>query len=384
MSSTYWKIPLFDLDYGSEEIDAVTRILKSKWLSMGPEVELFEAEFAKAMGVKHAIAVANASAALHLAFLTVGARDGAEVIQPAMNFVAAANMTRATHAKPVFADIISLNEPTIDPEEIRRKITSKTKAIVVMHYAGYLSRMAEILAICREHKIPLIEDACHAVGARYHDPQNRIPHGRFAGACGDIGCFSFYSNKNLTAGEGGMIVTDHDEYVDPLKKMRCQGMTRFVWDRHAGADYYDIVSEGFNYRFDEMRAALGRVQLRKLAEKNDRREKLVRRYRENLSRQKRFQVCYTDYTGGSASHLMALVASSMEDRARLTGHLKAAGVQTTLHYPCLADLTAYQDYSSDETPISRDFGRQVVVVPLYPDLTLEQVDWISGLICSTP
>jgi len=384
MPTSYWKIPLFDLDYGEEEIEAATQVLRSRWLSMGPQVEAFEKEFATAMGVRHAIAVSNASSALYLSLLAVGARDGAEVVQPAMNFVAAANMTRAVRAVPVFADILSLEEPTISPEEIRRKITAKTKAIVVMHYGGYPCRMAEISAICREHQIPLIEDACHAIGAQYQDSQKRFPHGRFVGGCSDLACFSFYSNKNLAVGEGGMMLTDRGDLVESLKRMRCHGMTQFVWDRHAGADYYDIVSEGFNFRFDEVRAAMGRIQLRKLSEKNKRRALLARHYQERLSQQDRFKVAYQNYTGDSAYHLMSLIASSQEDRSRLIQHLKAAGVQTTLHYPCISDLTAFSDYSSDETPMSRDFGRRVVVVPLFPGLTVEQVDWICDLICSTP
>lgn len=384
MPSSYWKIPLFDLDYDDEEIQAATVVLKSKWLSMGPQVEAFELEFAKAMGVRHAIAVSNASSALYLSLLAVGARDGAEVIQPAMNFVAAANMTRAVRAIPVFADILSLEKPTISPEEIRRKITPNTKAVIVMHYGGYPCRMAEIVEICKEQRIALIEDACHAIGARYLDSEKKVPHGSYVGGCSDIGCFSFYSNKNLAVGEGGMIVTDRDDLVEPLRRMRCHGMTQFVWDRHAGADYYDIVSEGFNFRFDEVRAAMGRIQLRKLAEKNKKRGELTRRYREGLSHQDRFTVVYQNYSGDSSYHLMSLVAASIEDRMRLVRHLKEAGVQTTLHYPCLSDLTSFKDHDSNLTPVSRDFGRGVVVVPLFPAMTFEQVDWICDLICSTP
>ncbi len=177
-----WRIPLSDLDYGEEEKEAVLRVLASKWLTMGPEVQAFEREFAEFLGVKHALAVANATAALHLAYLALGLGPGDEVIQPALNFVAAANMTVAVGAAPVFADIVGLDEPTIDPQDIERKITPRTKAVVVMHYGGYLCRMSEISDLCRRRGLALIEDACHAVGARYLNPADSTLHNRMAGA----------------------------------------------------------------------------------------------------------------------------------------------------------------------------------------------------------
>src|ERR1019366_5314594 len=190
-----WNIPLSDLDYGQEEMDAVARVLRSKWLSMGPEVESFETEFAALQGARYALAVSNATAGLHLAYLAAEIGPGDEVIQPALNFVAAANMTVACGATPIFADIISLAEPTIDPANVADLITPRTKAIVAMHYGGNLCRMAELLTLCRERNVSLIEDACHAVGARYHDRQGRAPHGTMAGSIGDLGTFSFFANK---------------------------------------------------------------------------------------------------------------------------------------------------------------------------------------------
>jgi dTDP-4-amino-4,6-dideoxygalactose transaminase len=203
MNKNNWKIPLTDLNYGQEEKTAILRVMKSGWLSMGPEVQSFEQEFANFLGVKHAIAVANATAGLHLAYCALNLGPGDEVIQPALNFVAAANMTVAVGATPVFADIISLAEPTLDPVEVERLINPNTKAIVVMHYGGNVCRMKEFVELCREHKIALIEDACHAVGASHC--------GAMAGSIGDIGAFSFFSHKNLATGEGGLVATNRDE-----------------------------------------------------------------------------------------------------------------------------------------------------------------------------
>ena len=209
---TDWRIPLSDLDYGSEEADAVQRVIASKWLSMGPEVQAFEQEFAAMQEAKHALAVSSATAGLHLALLALGVGPGDEVIQPALNFVAAANMTVAVGATPIFADICGLDEPTIDPSEVERVISPRSKAVIVMHYGGNLCRMAELTELCAAHGIAVVEDACHAVGVAYHDDRNRWPNGIMAGSIGDISAFSFFSNKNIASGEGGMVVTNRSRF----------------------------------------------------------------------------------------------------------------------------------------------------------------------------
>ena len=172
------RIPLSDIDYGSEEEAAIIRVLRSRWLSMGLEVQSFESELAAMLEVRHVFAVSSGTAALHMACLALGLGPGDEVIQPAINFVAAANTTIAAGATPVFADIIGATEPTIDPEAVASLITPSTKAIVAMHYGGYPCRLAELTSLCERHGIALIEDACHAIGARYLDLQHRVPHGR--------------------------------------------------------------------------------------------------------------------------------------------------------------------------------------------------------------
>ena len=277
-----WRIPLSDLDYGAEEAAAVQRVLQSQWLSMGPETKAFEEEFAAAFDVRHACAVSNGTAALHLAFLALGIGPGDEVIQPAVNFVAAANMTKAVGAVPVFGEIVGLDEPTLDPGEIKRLITPRAKAVVVMHYGGYFCRMAEIQEICRKHHLVLIEDACHAVGARFPQTSNARPNDSVllaAGALGDVGCFSFFSNKNLVTGEGGMVTTHRDDLNDKVRNLRSHGMSTLTWDRHRGhAATYDVLAHGYNYRMDDLRSALGREQLRKLERNNQRRCELTTLY----------------------------------------------------------------------------------------------------------
>jgi len=202
---------------------------------MGPEVQAFEKEFGELVGAKYAFAVSNGTAALHLSYLALRLGAGDEIIQPAINFVAVANMTIAVGSKPIFADIFGVDEPTIDPADLERRITPQTKAVVVMHYGGYLCRMAEINEICKRHGLFLIEDACHAVGARYFDPQERHPHKKMAGSIGDIAAISFFSNKNLPTGEGGMVVTNRDDLAERVRLLRSHGMTTFTWDRHKGS-----------------------------------------------------------------------------------------------------------------------------------------------------
>ncbi len=376
-----WRIALSDLDYGPREEAAVLRVLKSKWLSMGPEVQAFEKEFGELVGAKYAFAVSNGTAALHLSYLAQGLGPGDEIIQPAINFVAAANMTVAVGSTPVFADIVGVDEPTIDPAKIEGRITPQTKAVVVMHYGGYLCRMAEIKEICEQHDLLLIEDACHAVGAQYLDPQDRSPHKKMAGSIGDIACFSFFSNKNLATGEGGMVVTNRDDLAERLRLLRSHGMTTLTWDRHKGhARSYDVILNGYNYRFDELRAALGRCQLAKLKGNNRRREELVSAYRKNLSSFPGWIIPFKDYSGDSTYHLMVALAPTEEVRLKTVENLTKQRIQTSFHYPFLPEMSAFKNYRSQGLARSVSFASRVITLPLFPTLPLQHVEEICAFI----
>jgi dTDP-4-amino-4,6-dideoxygalactose transaminase len=296
------------------------------------------------------------------------------VIQPAINFVAAANMTVAVGAVPVFADILSLEEPTIDPDAIERRITRRTRAVVVMHYGGYPCRMAQILDLCRQRNLMLIEDACHAVGTRFEDSEQRPPHGRMAGTLGDISCFSFFSNKNLVTGEGGVLATDDDDIAQKVRLLRSHGMTTLTWDRHKGhASTYDVVGHGYNYRIDEIRAALGRVQLARLHHNNGIRKRLVEAYRHELSDLPGWMVPFSQWRGSSAYHLMTVVAPDSKVRQQAAESLREEGVQTSLHYPSIPDFEAFKNSCNDEVPRSRSFASRVLTLPLYSGLRSSQV-----------
>ncbi len=217
----HWKVCLSDLDYGKREQDAVEAVLKSNWLTMGATVARFEQRFATLLGVRHAIFVNSGTAALHLAnrALEIGPDD--EVIVPSLTFVATANASLYCGAMPVFADITSEDDLNISPVDIRRRITDRTKAITVVHFGGYMANMDAICRIANEHNLAIIEDAAHAPAASLH--------GKMAGTVGDVGCFSFFSNKNLPTGEGGAVVTNDDSIAEKARSMRSHGMTSLTY-----------------------------------------------------------------------------------------------------------------------------------------------------------
>jgi dTDP-4-amino-4,6-dideoxygalactose transaminase len=275
MTESRWRVPLSDITVDAELADAVLAVVRSGWWSMGPRVTEFEREFADFCGAHHAVAVANGTAALHLALLAVGCGPGDEVVVPSLNFVAAANAVAVTGAEPVFCDIVGSDELNLDPDDAEAAVGPRTKALVVLHYAGFPCAMAALGAIAERHGLAVVEDAAHAPGASLG--------GRMCGTIGDIGCFSFFSNKNLPIGEGGMIVTGDGQLAERLRLLRSHGMTTLTWDRHRGhASSYDVVAAGFNYRLDEVRAAVGLVQLRRLPEENKARGRILARYREAL------------------------------------------------------------------------------------------------------
>ncbi len=359
-----WRIPLSDPGFGAEEEAAVLRVVRSGWISSGPEVAAFEREFAVVAGTRHAVAVSSATAALHLALIGFGIGDGDEIVQPALNFVAAANMTLAVGAIPVFADIRSLCEPVIDPAAVERLITPKTKAVIAMHYGGYLCDMSALREICSRHKLALIEDACHAVGA-----------GK-AGSLGDVGTFSFYGNKNLAAGEGGMLTSDSDVIAGRARALRSHGMTASGWDRSVGQTVgYDVVECGFNYRMDELRAALGRAQLKKLAANNARRRALVQTYQRALA-DSGLLIPFVEMPRDHSGHLMVVLSNDDSVRERLT----AAGIQTSVHYPCICDFAAFRSFAGADVPLTRAFSKRAITLPLYPGLTEEAVAEICSIL----
>jgi len=367
-----WRIPLADIDLGPQEMDAVLEVLRSRWLTMGSLTRQFEQEFAEYCNVKHAIAVTNATAALHLACLAVGLGPGDEVILPSLTFVASANSVRYTGAHPVFADIESEAWLNISPESIEARLTDRTRAIMVMHYGGYACNMPAIQDIAIKHGLAVIEDAAHAIGSRLD--------GRMLGTWGQVGCYSFFSNKNMTTGEGGMLVTDDDALAEKLGLLRSHGMTSLTWDRHRGHAWsYDVVALGYNYRIDEIRAALGRVQLQKLDGNNARRREVTCTYRQTLAQLvPDVGLPFARGQGTSACHLFPILLPEGCNRLRFMEAMKSQGIQTSIHYPPIHLFSAYQsDQLTGSLEITELVARREVTLPLYPALTDRDISAVT-------
>ena len=367
-----WKIPLSDLDFTEEENNAVLDVLKSGWLTMGAVTQQFEQEFASYTRAKHAIAVSNATAALHLSCVVAGVGQGDEVIVPSLTFVATANAVRYTGATPIFADIESEKSLNIAPKSIEAKITPKTRAIIVVHYGGYACDMPAIMKIARAHNLIVIEDAAHAIGSSLNE--------KMLGTWGQTGCFSFFSNKNMTTGEGGMITTNDDDIAARLRQLRSHGMTSVTWDRHKGHAWsYDVVDLGYNYRLDEVRSALGRVQLSKLESYNSRRRALTQLYSEMLLElAPTVEVPFQKHAGISACHLLPIILPPQTDRKAVMDAMKGQGIQTSIHYPPIHHFSAYSDeHKKVDLPITEDIAARELTLPLFPTMSDADVELVA-------
>lgn len=366
-------LPLSAPRFGDEEVQAVADVVRSGWLTMGPRTEKFEAAFAELTGVDHAIMASSCTAALHLAFEALGLGPGDEVIVPSLTFVATANAVAYTGATPRFADIEALDRPLIDPDAVAALIGPRTRAICAVHYGGYLADMPALRALADRHGLALIEDAAHAPGAG-------APGAR-AGSLGDMGCFSFFSNKNLVTGEGGMITTNDARIAEKVRRLRAHGMTATSWDRHRGhASGYDVVERGYNYRPSELEAALGLVQLGRLEAMTARRRELVSLYRAEFAR--RYGGWITPFEpeddATSACHIFALVAPSENDRDALRARAKDDEIQTSVHYPPAHRFTVYDDGTSLER--TEEYVRREVTLPLFADMTDADVRRAAALV----
>lgn len=366
------KIPLSDMDYGIEEEEAVQKVIRSRWLTMGAVTQEFENEFARITGVKHAFAVTNGTVALHMACVAVGLGPGDQAIAPSLTFVATANSVLYTGAEVRLADINGPDDLTVSPEDIEKRINPRTKAILVMHYGGYPCRMPEILEIASRYRLAVIEDAAHAPGAALE--------GRGLGAWGDVGCFSFFSNKNLATGEGGMVVTNRDDIAEKLRVLRSHGMTTLTWDRHRGHAFsYDVTDLGYNYRIDEIHSALGLAQLAKLERSNARRKAITEQYWEEFTRPQfaGIETPFVHSSGKPSHHIMPILLPEDANRQTFMETMRRLGVQTSIHYPPIHRFSYYQKrYPGLSLPLTEAIGDREVTLPLYPTMSDADVAYV--------
>jgi len=365
-----YKILLFDLNFDQAEEDAVVETVRSKWISTGPKNTELERKFAEMTGAKHAVSLSNCTVALHMSLVLNNIKPGDEVICPSLTFVATVNAIRYVNAVPVFADVKSLEDLTIDPDDIERKITSRTRAIMVMHYGGFACDMTRISAIAEKHNLIIIEDACHGPLSEYE--------GKKLGTIGKVGCFSFFSNKNISTGEGGMIITDDDAIYEKAKLLRSHGMTSMSYDRAKGhSTEYDVIELGYNYRMDDIRASIGIVQLDKLHKDLEIRAEIRTLYEKKLEGLDGITVPFRGYKYFSSNYIFPIIlnGSTVDKRNRIREHLAAAGIQTSVHYPAVHRFSIYREFATP-LPLTEYVADNLITLPMFSKLTNEEVEYI--------
>jgi dTDP-4-amino-4,6-dideoxygalactose transaminase len=362
-----YSIPLFDLNYDHEEEEALLATLRSRWLSTGPRTLEFERLFREALGVRHAVAVANCTCALHLALSLLNVREGDEVIVPSLTFVATVNAVRYVRATPVFCDIRGPDDLNIDPDQIESLVTAKTRAIIVMHYGGFPCDMDHILALARHYRLSVIEDACHGPLSEYR--------GHKLGTLGDIGCFSFFSNKNISTGEGGMLVTGDVELAERARLLRSHGMTTLSYQRATGhSTRYDVVESGYNYRMDDIHAALGIVQLGKLRDDLQRRAIVRTRYLDALGDAPGILVPFGRREAMVSNYIFPIVLEGGDaaQRDTLRDAMHERGIQTSIHYPAVHRFSIFKQYRRS-LPKTERVSDTLVSLPMHGRLSLDDV-----------
>ncbi len=362
-----WKVPLFDAEFGPEEEEALLRVIRSGWVSAGPETAEFEREFSEFLGGPEVVFLSSGTASLHLALASLGIGPGDEVIAPAFTYIATCSPVLWQGATLRFADSESLKNPNTSPRTVEGLVNERTRAVIFLHYAGFSEGIADIAKFCEERGLFLIEDAAHTHGS--------VSDGRKPGTFGKIGCFSFFANKNMTSGEGGALATFDHEIAERVRRMASHGRTAAAWDRFRDSRIktYDIIEMGYNYKATDMQAALARVQLRKLPESNERRVNLVRLYRELLSDVPGLIIPFQDYEN-SANYIFPVVLPEGTDRLAVMEALAETGIQTSVHYQAVHTFTYYRKMFPDlRLPVSEELTRRELSLPLYPHMGEERV-----------
>jgi dTDP-4-amino-4,6-dideoxygalactose transaminase len=357
---------------GAAEKDAISEVIDSGWITMGARVQAFELAFARLHGTDDSVAVNSCTAALHLILHALGIGPGDEVLVPSMTFVATANCVLYVGAKPVFVDIESLDVPLISIEGAEAKCTSRTRAVILMHYAGYLADRDAWQSFARRKGLLLIEDAAHAPG---------LPE---VGTFGVAAAFSFYGNKNMTTAEGGAVIASDRALLDNIRQMRGHGMTSGTYQRlTTRSPNYDVTMLGFNYRMDELRAAVGLVQLQKLKRWNGIRSRLTMLYR-RLIAERCPSVCvpFAEFKI-STYHIMPVLVPHAAKRDAVIEHLRDRQIQTTIHYPPVHRLTFFQKRDPNiHLPRTEGFAKREVTLPLHPKMNAETVGTVVDALAS--
>ncbi|GEL16898.1 DegT/DnrJ/EryC1/StrS family aminotransferase [Pseudonocardia asaccharolytica] len=366
--STVAAPPLIELGapvLGEEEKRALAEVIDDGWLTMGERVRRFEQTFAELHGVEDAVAVSSATAALQLSLAVHGIGPGDEVLVPSLSFVATASVVVHSGAKPVFVDVVAPDRPHLCLEDARARITRRTRAVIVMHYGGYGLDMPRWRAFADRFDLLLFEDAAHAAGLT-----------GTAGMLSDAAAFSFFTNKNMTTAEGGMLLVRDPARRARARRLRAHGMTAGTSDRDRGrAVGYDVVDCGHNYRMDELRAALGLVQLKRLRGWNDTRRELTRAYRGAMAHELPEVVVPFDEAHPTTAHILPALLPPGVDRRAVMARMRAARVQTSMHYPPIHLFDYYtRSFGTVPLPHTERFSETELTLPLHPQLSMSDVE----------
>lgn len=369
------EVPFYRPDIGEAEMAAVVDTLRSGWLTIGPRTQEFEQRFANFVGAPHAVAVSSCTAALHLALDCIGIQPGDEVITSTLTFTATGATIVHAGGRPVLADV-SPDTLNLDPQDVERKITRRTRAIVPVHFAGHPAPMDELLALAREHNLVVVEDAAHALPATYR--------GKMVGTIGDLTAFSFYATKNLCTGEGGMLTTARGDWAEQLRMRRLHGMSRDAWRRYSaeGQWRYDVTYPGFKYNMTDIGAALGLVQLQRLPELHRRRVELVQLYGTLLSDLEEIELPVHLPEVAHAWHLYVVrLRSEMLriHRDEVMEQLKRAGVATQVHFIPLHLHSYYRaalGVQPETLPVATAMADRILSLPLYTRMDADDVAYV--------
>lgn len=370
-------VPFFAPWITREDKKAVIDALNSSLLTDGPKLRQFESAFAKFTGARYAIGVSNATSALHLSIKALGIGEGDEVIVPDMTFVATANAVVLSGAVPVFADV-EKETMNISIDSIKKKINSKTKAIIPVHFAGKVCDIVTISKIARKNNLVVIEDCAHAIGARYGE--------KHVGNFGSTGCFSFYPTKNITTIEGGMVITNSKKTAEYVMSARNHGLTKTLVQRYASGKPwdYDVIESGYNYRLDEIRSALGLSQLKRIKKLNTLRKKAFEYYSNRLKHVKGLTTPHSSASNDHAYHLyiMRVEKNNNVSRDELFTQLLKYGIKTTVHYKPLHEFTAFNKFknNNDDMKNSKQLYKEIISLPFYPNMPKKQQDFVIDCI----
>lgn len=351
---------------GPEEKAALAAVIDSGWVTMGDRVREFERTFARLHEAEDSVAVNSCTAALHLILHSLGIGPGDEVLVPSLTFVATANSVLYVGARPVFVDIDSPTVPLMSLADAEARCTARTKAVILVHFGGYLADRLSWQSFARRKGLLLIEDAAHAPG---------LPE---VGTFGEAAAFSFYGNKNMTTAEGGAIITHDPALRETIRRARSHGMTSGTRQRlDSRTPDYDVTMLGFNYRMDELRAAVGLVQLSRLTEWNGIRQRLSLHYRELIANHCPSVTVPFEYRWPSAHHLMPVVLPAEAVRQAVIDGLRKRGIQTTVHYPPVHRLSFYNDICPNcHLAQTEDFARRELTLPLHPQMSPDVVEFV--------